>query len=145
MIKNWLGPFEDGSVAVDEIRRSVAQLLGEDVETWPSHGNAPLAIASAVALLVRNSEPSEKCTQLSDERIEVDRLARAFGVSPERAKQAQDDLGFMYRKLATMEDWRERELRIQALGAALSRRDWYATERAYEAIRDALYATKSTS
>lgn len=27
-------------------------------------------------------------------------------------------------------------LRIQALGAALSRRDWHATERAYEAIRD---------
>jgi hypothetical protein len=103
MMKNWLGPFDDGAVAVDEIRRSVAQLLGEDVETWPSHGNAPLAIASAVALLVRNSEPSEECTQLSDERLEVDRLARAFGVSLEKAKQAQDDLGFMYRKLAHRE------------------------------------------
>lgn len=45
---------------------------------------------------------------------------------------------------ATSDDWRQRELRIQALGAALSRRDWHATERAYEAIRDAFYATKST-
>jgi hypothetical protein len=34
---------------------------------------------------------------------------------------------------------REQELRIQALGAALSRRDWHATERAYEAIRDKFY------
>jgi hypothetical protein len=31
---------------------------------------------------------------------------------------------------------REEQLRIQALGAALSRRDWHATERAYSAIRD---------
>lgn len=44
--------------------------------------------------------PSEECTQISDERIEIDRLARAFGVSPEKAEQAQDDLGFLYRKLA---------------------------------------------
>jgi hypothetical protein len=46
---------------------------------------------------------SGKRPQVSDgeERLEIDRLARAFGVSPERAKQAQDNLGFMYRKLAT--------------------------------------------
>lgn len=37
---------------------------------------------------------------------------------------------------ATAEPRREQELRIQALGAAISRRDWNATERAYEAIRD---------
>lgn len=36
-------------------------------------------------------------------------------------------------------DRREQELRIQALGAAISRRDWHATERAYEAIRDKFY------
>lgn len=46
---------------------------------------------------------SEKRPQVSDseERLEIDQLARAFGVSPEKAKQAQDDLGFMYRKLAS--------------------------------------------
>ena len=45
---------------------------------------------------------------------------------------------------STSDNWREKELRIQALGAALSRRDWHATERAYNAIRDAFYAsTKS--
>jgi hypothetical protein len=37
---------------------------------------------------------------------------------------------------ATTDPRREQELRIQALGAALSRRDWHATEKAYEAIRD---------
>lgn len=31
---------------------------------------------------------------------------------------------------------REEQLRIQALGAALSRRDWHAIEQAYNAIRD---------
>lgn len=42
---------------------------------------------------------------------------------------------------STLGGWREQELRIQALGAALSRRDWHAMERAYEAIRDAFYAS----
>lgn len=37
---------------------------------------------------------------------------------------------------ATVDTRREQELRIQALGAAISRRDWNATERAYETIRD---------
>ena len=41
---------------------------------------------------------------------------------------------------STSDDWRTQELRIQALGAEVSRRDWHATERAYEAIRDAFYA-----
>ena len=32
---------------------------------------------------------------------------------------------------------RRAQLRIQALGAAISRRDWWAVEQAYAAIRDA--------
>ncbi|WP_156795571.1 hypothetical protein [Bradyrhizobium icense] len=32
---------------------------------------------------------------------------------------------------------RREQLRIQALGAAISRRDWWAAERAYNEIRDA--------
>lgn len=31
---------------------------------------------------------------------------------------------------------REEQLRIQAVGAAISRRDWHAVEQAYNAIRD---------
>lgn len=37
---------------LDELRRSCAEILGQDPETWPPHGNAPLAIASALALAV---------------------------------------------------------------------------------------------
>lgn len=37
-----------------------------------------------------------------------------------------------------LEDKKRREqLRIQALGAAISRRDWWSAEQAYSAIRDA--------
>lgn len=46
---------------------------------------------------------------------------------------------------ATVDPKREQELRIQALGAALSRRDWPATERAYEAIRDKFSASAVSS
>ena len=43
---------------MDELRRSVATIIGEDPETWPGHGNAPLAIASVIALLYL----PEKCS-----------------------------------------------------------------------------------
>jgi len=46
---------------------------------------------------------------------------------------------------ATVDPKREQELRIQALGAALSRRDWHAAERAYEAIRDKFYTVSASS
>lgn len=36
----------------------------------------------------------------------------------------------------TLNEMRAEMLRIQALGAALSRRDWHAAEQAYNAIRD---------
>ena len=38
--------------------------------------------------------------------------------------------------LAEEGDARKEQLRIQALGAAISRRDWHAAEQAYNAIRD---------
>lgn len=38
---------------------------------------------------------------------------------------------------AQEEKKRRAQLRIQALGAALSRRDWWATAQAYNALRDA--------
>jgi hypothetical protein len=43
-----------------------------------------------------------------------------------------------------MTERRDEQLRIQALGAALSRRDWQATEQAYNAIRDHFDACSST-
>ena len=40
---------------------------------------------------------------------------------------------------------RDEQLRIQALGAALSRRDWHAVERAYETIRDEFDRRKTSA
>lgn len=34
----------------EELRRAAAELWDEDPETWPEHGNAPLAIAAGIAL-----------------------------------------------------------------------------------------------
>ena len=36
--------------SANELRRAVAELIGADPETWPNHGNAPLAIAACVAV-----------------------------------------------------------------------------------------------
>lgn len=36
---------------MDELRRVIAEALGEDGETWPDHGNASLAIAAAFVLI----------------------------------------------------------------------------------------------
>lgn len=38
--------------------------------------------------------------------------------------------------------YRDQELRIQALGAAISRRDWHAVEQAHAAIRDKFYSRR---
>lgn len=43
-------------------------------------------------------------------------------------------------KWSTDTEYRSAELRIQALGSAISRRDWYAVEKAHAAIRDKFYS-----
>lgn len=43
-------------------------------------------------------------------------------------------------KYDTDVEYRKSELRIQALGAAISRRDWHAVEHAHAAIRDKFYS-----
>jgi hypothetical protein len=42
--------------SLDELRRSTAELIGAPADTWPSHGNAPLAIAAALALRVLEND-----------------------------------------------------------------------------------------
>lgn len=37
------------AVLLEELRRAVAETIGADPETWPTHGNAPLAIAAVIA------------------------------------------------------------------------------------------------
>lgn len=46
----WQGPYETAAEALDGTRRACAELLHADPETWPDHGNAPLAIAASLAL-----------------------------------------------------------------------------------------------
>lgn len=50
---------------LDELRRACAEILGQDPEAWPSHGNASLAIASALALAV-STAPSAPATVQGD-------------------------------------------------------------------------------
>jgi hypothetical protein len=52
--------------------------------------------------------------------------------------EIMDEIDTDYARLTSVmvDPRREQELRIQALGAAISRRDWHATEQAYAAIRD---------
>lgn len=45
---------------MDELRKACAELLGNDPETWPSHGNAPLAIAASMAILCKAAEPVQE-------------------------------------------------------------------------------------
>lgn len=49
-MSNWLGPFKTADDAIDVLRRSVAEIIGADPDTWPYHKNAPLAISAAVGL-----------------------------------------------------------------------------------------------
>lgn len=51
---------------MEELRKSVAELLGEPAD-WPDHGNAPLAIAATMALLL------EGCKRLEAENATLKR------------------------------------------------------------------------
>lgn len=39
-----------------QLREVVAELIGEDPRTWPDHGNASVAIAASVALMVNREK-----------------------------------------------------------------------------------------
>ena len=39
-------------LSIDELRKAVASLIVADTETWPRHGNTPLAIAALVQSLL---------------------------------------------------------------------------------------------
>jgi hypothetical protein len=55
----WIGPHATAWEALDELRKSVAQIIGQDPNTWPRHGNAPLAIAAVCARhALREAEPA---------------------------------------------------------------------------------------
>ena len=55
-------------------------------------------------------------------------------------KAVDDGLGRISTALETDAEYRKSELRIQALGAAISRRDWHAVEQAFASIRDKFHS-----
>lgn len=48
----WAGDKtgREPATELNELRRACARIIGADEETWPEHGNAPLAIAAAFAI-----------------------------------------------------------------------------------------------
>ena len=59
--------------SANELRRAVAELIGADPETWPNHGNAPLAIASCVAL-----RQAEAAKMIDGKRTGTRRCSKKF-------------------------------------------------------------------
>lgn len=55
--------------AMDELRRAVAKIMGRNVDTWPDHGNASLAIAATVATLKRATEETERKALANDHPV----------------------------------------------------------------------------
>lgn len=68
--KNWNGPHATAEAALDETRRTVAKVIGADPETWPDHGNAPLAIAATLALY---KEATDKLLLIEEEPPEIEK------------------------------------------------------------------------
>lgn len=60
----FLGPYTDADAALEATRQAVIQLIGAD-QSWPSHGNLPLAIAALV---------THQKNELETLRAETDRL-----------------------------------------------------------------------
>lgn len=65
----WLGPYKDAAEALDELRKACAEMLGYDAETWPRHGNACLAIASAVALRDNKAKTADQLKTALNELV----------------------------------------------------------------------------
>lgn len=65
----WLGPYKDAAEALDELRKACAEMLGYDAETWPRHGNACMAIASAVALRDNKAKTADQLKTALNELV----------------------------------------------------------------------------
>lgn len=77
MTNKFLGPYDNADDALESTRINVAKVVGlEDPESWPEHGNAPLAITATVAYL-RNTlismiELDEEVLEQTLDTIEFD-------------------------------------------------------------------------
>lgn len=71
------------TTAIDELRRVAATVEGMDVETWPSHGNAPLAIAAVLEL---------QRIEIAKIRAELEQRNDAIGMSIARRVKVENKL-----------------------------------------------------
>jgi hypothetical protein len=86
----WAGDTtgRDPGTELDELRRACARVLGADPETWPSHGNAPLAISAGFALAHRErgdarqriAELEAENTSLRQPVVSYDEQGESIGV-----------------------------------------------------------------
>lgn len=110
---------------MEELRKSVAELLGEPAD-WPDHGNAPLAIAATMALL------HEGCKRLEAENAALKREAHTWWTA------ARDALAQRQSREGAAEDLYGR---LESLSKAMEcsgRIDEHDHPDAYGAILDAM-------
>ncbi|MFG1376109.1 hypothetical protein [Xanthobacter autotrophicus] len=74
----WCGPYKSAADALNDLRKSVAEIIGEDPNTWPAHGNAPLAIAATLALSRRATPPTAPVEPQGFQMIAVGQQLRAL-------------------------------------------------------------------
>lgn len=119
--RKWLGPFTDGAEALDQLRRSVAEIIGADPDTWPDHGNAPLAIAAAIGL--RQAElnrcdaaPPPAADAVTDDEVMqalrrlwplIERGTKGFVFTAEKAGEVAADMATLRAALAAKETGRD--------------------------------------
>lgn len=79
----------------EELRKSVASLLGEDENTWPDHGNVELAVAASVALLHKGLEEkiAYAAAREAAERERVRGVLRKAHIGMEEAAKLLDEIG----------------------------------------------------
>lgn len=68
-VAKWFGPYTDGGVALNELRKACAEMLGYDVDTWPGHGNAPLAIGAALGLRDNKAKTADQLRHALNELV----------------------------------------------------------------------------
>ena len=96
-MNNWLGPFKTADDAIDALRRSVAEIIGADPNTWPDHKNAPLAISAVVGLR------AGAIKQLRKERDDVAQQLVQSEIGKREISEAHDAMQIEVGKLKDLE------------------------------------------
>ena len=73
----------------EQLRAAVAELLSQDVPSWPDHGNDELAIAAAVAILVGRERKMREALVATQELITTGLGDGTFVNGRERQREVQ--------------------------------------------------------